>query len=56
MTSQRILNSRLDSTQDLKGFSLDHSRSFIMKYCALVDYITAVASRLAITGADNETW
>jgi hypothetical protein len=55
-TSQRILTSRLDSTEDLKGFSLDRSRSFIMKYCALVDYITAVASRLSVTAADDETW
>lgn len=57
-TSQEILDDRLDNPDNSRALSREEtqSRKFLERYCAMVDYITAVAARSAVCGGDIERW
>ncbi|KAF2186507.1 hypothetical protein K469DRAFT_706494 [Zopfia rhizophila CBS 207.26] len=56
--SERVLERFVDnakvSMEDSKEATI--SKSTMISYFALVDYITAVAARFAVLGADHDTW
>jgi hypothetical protein len=56
--SLTILDDRLDNPKSPLVLSREAtiSRSFMTRYCALVDYITVVAARLAVSSADHASW
>ena len=57
-TSEWILNHRLDDLQSRRDGAkkAPDLKDNIISYFALIDYITAVAARFAVMGADNDPW